>query len=101
MYKAEGKVVSLGPIESYKNGSFKKRTFVIETGGKFSNQVAISASQAKLQDLDTVEGGQMVEVTCFPTSNEYQGKWYTEVKLWKLDTNGQQASDTDFVDEPF
>ena len=50
MYKAEGKVVSLGPIESYKNGSFKKRTFVIETGGKFSNQVAISASQAKLQD---------------------------------------------------
>lgn len=71
-----------------KNGEWKKTGFVIETSGEYTKKVCLSLFNKDL----LARVGQTVEVSFEPESREYNGRWYTECKAWKV----QVLEDTPF-----
>lgn len=66
---------------------FKKRTFVLATyKGDFENLIALEATQDRVNMLDNVNIGDSVTAHIDVRSREYNGKWYTQVQCWKIDT---------------
>lgn len=64
------------------NGGWQKQEFIIETEGQYPKQVCIGLWGDK---VNTVQVGSVVNVEVNVESREYNGRWYTEVKAWKVD----------------
>lgn len=71
-----------------KKGQWKKTEFVIQTSGEYPKKVCLSLFNKDLTAC--VNDG--VNVSFEPESREYNGKWYTECKAWKV----QVLEDTPF-----
>ena len=85
-----GKVIQILPQQSGvgKNGAWSKREFILETFDQFPRKVCISVWGDKSDNLEqqhpigtTVKAGINVE------SREYNEKWYTDVRAWKIETS--------------
>lgn len=85
-----GKVIEILPVETGKgknNKEWEKRSFVIETLDKYPNKVCFSLWGDKVGVIDGEMGAEVV-VHYDASSREYKGRWYTELKCWKLDIAG-------------
>ena len=69
--------------------------------GEYAKEFVIVAhGQADIKTAKTLNGGETIETTLQPESREYQGKYYTDVKIWGLEvmkTGKPQASNSDLV----
>ncbi len=102
-----GKVIKVLPETrgEGKNGQWVKQDFVIETTDQYPKKVCFSLWGDKTAALRGLGGGEMVKVHFAPESREYNGRWYTELRAWRLEKNssdaeGSQQSGPDF-DESF
>jgi hypothetical protein len=84
-----GTVIALLPEVSGqgKNGTWRKQEFILEIPSQYPKKVCISLwgdkiEQAGLQVNDAVTASIDVE------SREYNNRWYTEIKAWKIDKAG-------------
>ncbi|MGM0586913.1 MAG: DUF3127 domain-containing protein [Bacteroidota bacterium] len=76
-----------------KNGPWRKRDFILETGGQYPRQVCVTQWGDNIDQADVSEGEQ-VTAHINLSSREYNGRWYTDVKAWKIekgDSNGGNA----------
>jgi hypothetical protein len=49
--------------------------------------------------VSNLQTGQTVKVSFNPESREYNGKWYTDLRAWKIETNsGDQTTYNDIPD---
>ena len=83
-----GKILKVMPLESGegKNGTWKKQLLVIEIeNGKYSKKVATTLWN-DLTD-NTFQEGAEISIEFDVESREYNGKWYTDVKAWKINKN--------------
>ena len=87
-----GTVIALLPEVSGqgKNGTWRKQEFILEIPSQFPKKVCISLwgdriDQANLKINDSVTASIDIE------SREYNSRWYTEVKAWKVDKAGAGA----------
>jgi hypothetical protein len=88
-----GTVIALLPEVSGqgKNGTWRKQEFILEIPSQYPKKVCISLwgdkiDQAGLNVNDSVTASIDVE------SREYNSRWYTEVKAWKVDKAGSSNS---------
>lgn len=93
-----GKVFKVMPVESGegKNGTWKKQAIVIETAhDKYPKKVAVQFWGDLVEHENFVEGRD-ISVEFDVESREYMGKWYTDVKAWRVNRkeNTQAASNT-------
>ena len=66
-----------------KNGTWLKGGFVIETDGKYPKKVMIEVWN---DNIDTIEPvGINVTVQIEAESREYNGRWYTGLKAWRIE----------------
>jgi Domain of unknown function (DUF3127) len=81
-----GRLVQTLPTQTGqgKNGEWKKCNFVIETGDKFPKKVCIVAWKDLVEQVQQIPAGSMINVSFDVESREYNGKWYTDVKAWKI-----------------
>lgn len=91
----KGKVVQVMNVASGlgAKGEWHKQDFVLETLDKFPKKVCMTLWGKDLIDkYDLVEG---MTVTAFIEldSREYNGKWYTNVKAWKIQWDEQKRPD--------
>lgn len=84
-----GTVIALLPevTGQGKNGMWRKQEFILEIPSQYPKKVCISLwgdkiDQAGLKVNDAVTASIDVE------SREYNSRWYTEVKAWKVDKAG-------------
>lgn len=80
-----GKVFKIGDIQrgEGKNGEWQKQDVVLECeNGKYSKKVSLSFWN-DLTKYDFQEGKE-ISVEFDVESREYNGKWYTDVKAWKI-----------------
>jgi len=80
-----GKVFKVGNIQTGegKNGKWQKQEIVIEQdGGKFTKKIAVQVWN-ELTKWDFQEGND-ISFEADVESREYNGKWYTEIKAWKI-----------------
>jgi hypothetical protein len=66
-----------------KNGTWKKQEFILETGDTYPKKVCIAVWGDKI-DMSQFRIGDAVQVSFDVESREYNGRWYTDVKAWKV-----------------
>jgi hypothetical protein len=66
-----------------KNGPWKKQEYVIETTDKIPRKVCFSLWGDKIDQFNLAEGMD-IDLSFDLESREYNGRWYTEVKAWKV-----------------
>lgn len=80
-----GKIIQFLPVQtgSGKNGTWKKQEFILETGDTYPKKVCIAVWGDKI-DIAGFKAGETINVSFDVESREYNGKWYTDVKAWKV-----------------
>lgn len=74
-----------------KNGTWKKQSIILETEGKFPKKVCVTVWGDKLNE-QILQLGNMLDVSFDVESREFNGRWYTDVKAWKVEAVGTAAS---------
>lgn len=67
-----------------RNGTWRKREYVIETGDQYPKKICFNMWGDKI-DQFPVKEGDSVTVHFDLESREFNGKWYTDVKAWKIE----------------
>lgn len=82
----EGKVLTiLAPVSGTSaRGEWKKQEIVFEQDGEFGKKVCVSFWGDKAADAAGLREGDKVSVAANVESREYNGRWFTEVRAWKL-----------------
>ena len=96
-----GKLISLLPAQTGegKNGPWKKQDIIFEYGDTYPKKVSISVWGDKINSQLFVPGNMLV-VHFEIESREYNGKWYTDCKAWKMEAVGGAASNEGAQDFP-
>lgn len=83
----EGKVYKVLPEQSGegRNGTWVKQDFVIETMGEFPKKICFSTWGERTQAVKTLQINQLVRVSFRPESREYNEKWYTDLRAWRVE----------------
>ena len=81
-----GKLIKILESQSGKssNGIWKKQDFIIETLDVYPKKICISNWNDKI-DLEKVEVGTIIDVYIQIESRQYNNKWYTNLKAWKME----------------
>jgi len=90
----KGKVIEVLPelTGEGKNGTWTKRAFIIETDGQYPKKVQIGAFGDKMA-IEFIKIGNVLSIHFDLESKEFNGRWYTEVKAFKLELLGKTTKD--------
>ena len=86
-----GKIIELLPEQSGESsrGQWRKQQYILETEGQYPKKVCFMAWGDKIDEF-TLKVGETVTVGINLESREYNGRWYTDVKAWKV-TRGEAS----------
>ena len=77
---------------SGKNGTWQKQDFIIETKDQYPKKVCCTAWGDKVNALKSLGEGDEVNVAINLESREYNERWYTEIKAWKIEPMSKGSS---------
>ncbi len=98
------KLVQLLPLQTGtgKNGEWKKQDIIVETSGQYPKKVCVSVWGDKIGS-NKLKVGSLLKIDFDVESREYNSRWYTDVKAWKIEVEGDgggQASTAEADYEP-
>ena len=70
---------------------WKKQTVVIDTGGEFNNEVAVSAFGDKMDSMNKLEIGMEVKILCNVYSREYNGRYFHNIDGYHFAIMGSEV----------
>ena len=79
---------------------WQKQYLIVETEGEYPKDVCIMFWGDKADLLAPLKGGETVEVSVNIESREYNGRWYTDVKAWKMDVQSEAQAVAEPSTEP-
>ena len=101
------RLIQLLPLQSGqgKNGPWKKQDIIVETDGQYPKKICISIWGDKINDR-LLQVGNSLKIDFDVESREFNGRWYTDVKAWKVEDAASaggsnpapQAQDNSFTD---
>ncbi len=68
-----------------RNGQWRKISFVLEIEGNFPKMVCLDAWSERVDQVKQMQTGQSLKVEFDLESREYNGRWYTNAKAWKIE----------------
>ena len=83
------KLIQVLPLQTGtgKNGQWKKQDIIVETEGQYPKKICVSIWGDKIND-DQLKVGTMLAISFDLESREYNGRWYTDVKAWRVEAAG-------------
>ena len=78
------------------NGEWKKQTIVLTTNEQYPKDIAIELWKDNVTKAESFSIDDHIECDIDISSREYNEKWYTNVKAWKID---KVAVTTETVEE--
>lgn len=89
----KGTIVKLLPLQTGqgKNGEWKKQEYILETEGQIARKVCFNLWGDKITQYNLQEN-ETVTVSFDVESREFNGRWYTDVKAWKIDRPAKTTS---------
>ncbi|MEI6881122.1 MAG: DUF3127 domain-containing protein, partial [Bacteroidota bacterium] len=87
----QGRIVKILALETGdgKNGTpWQKRGFVIETEDQYPKKICFNAWGDKVQQVNSLKDGDKVKVSFDVSSREYNEKWFTDLRPWKIESAG-------------
>ena len=100
-----GKLTKLLPVQTgakKDGGDWQRQTAIIETNEQYPKTIAVDFWADKVEEIEAVELGSFVKMFINIESREYNDKYFTNVKCYKIEiqsTQTQPASQTN--DLPF
>ena len=92
----EGRIVRKMGVQTGTSarGAWSKQEFVFEyQEGNFPTQVCMNVwGEDKVRDLDKYQVGDKVKISFNLSSREYNGRWYTDVRAWRIEPAGSQPA---------
>jgi hypothetical protein len=84
-----GKIIELLPVKSGQssNGDWRKQEYILETVTQYPKKVCFMAWGDKIDQFN-IKQGESLTVAIDLESREYNGRWYTDVKAWKVSRDG-------------
>lgn len=81
-----GKIIAVLPLASGqgKNGTWRSQDYVLETTDQYPKKVCFNLFNDKIDQFPLVIDDQ-VNVSFDVESREYNGRWYTTVRAWKIE----------------
>lgn len=73
-----------------RNGPWRKQDFVLETEGDYPAKVCITQWGDDIEKFGVREGERLTAHIDI-RSREYNGRWYTDVKAWKVEKQAPAA----------
>ncbi len=73
-----------------KNGPWQKQEYIIEIPGQYPKKVCFNAWGEKVDQFG-IKQGENLTISFDVESREYNGRWYTDIRAWKVSRDG--ASD--------
>lgn len=81
-----------------KNGQWKKQDIVVETEGQYPKKVCISIWGDKINESQ-LKPGNLLKIDFDIESREYNNRWYTDVKAWKIEVAGSVQNNPNFTSD--
>lgn len=83
------KLTQLLPFQTgeSKNGTWRKQDIIVETNGQYPKKICVSIWGDKIDD-NQLQIGNTLTISYELESREYNNKWYTDVKAWKIEMTG-------------
>ena len=103
-----GKVIQILEEQSgeSRNGPWRKQEFILETPGQYPKQVCVVQWGDNIDQFG-IQEGETLTAHIDIQSREYNGRWYTDVKAWKVERPQPSAGGAPsggpppFADEPW
>jgi hypothetical protein len=92
--KIQGTIVQVLPETggTSKTGNpWKKQEFVLETSDNYPKKIVFQLWGDKIDQLK-IQQGELVTAYIDIESREYNGRWFTDLKAWKIEKTGEAAS---------
>jgi len=89
------KLTQLLPIQTGtgKNGQWKKQDIIVEPGGQYPQKICISILGDKINE-GQLQIGNLLQIDFDIESREYNSKWYTDIKVRKIELAGTSTQNT-------
>lgn len=91
----KGKIISILPLASGTSakGTWKKQEYILQTTEQYPKKICFVVWGDKIDEY-ALNTNDSVEVSIDIESREYNGRWYTDVKAWKVvkDQTGQVSA---------
>ena len=78
---------------------FTKQSFVVQVGDKYPQDLLIDAVKDECAKVAALSVGDVVSVEVNLRGREYNGKYYTNLQMWKLEVT-TPATSAPVVDDP-
>ncbi len=89
-------------------GTWKKQDVVFEIPSEFSRKICVTFFGDRAEDAAALHEGDAATVSVNVESREYNGKWYTDVRAWKIvrksaadPSQTENTAPSHFSDAPF
>lgn len=88
-----GKVVRLGTLTegTSARGPWRKQELIIETEEQYPRTVCLICWTNQIEEIQKFAPGQTIKAQIEISSREFNGKWYTDVRVWRFDPVGATA----------
>ncbi|MBM3918779.1 MAG: DUF3127 domain-containing protein [Sphingomonadales bacterium] len=91
--EVEGTIVQIMPLvsgQSARTGNtWRKQEFLLETSAQYPKKIFMSLMGEKIDQFPLREG-ERVRVSVDLESREYNGRWYSDIRAWKIAPAGQE-----------
>lgn len=89
----QGKVIKILELQSGESarGTWKKQEFILETQEQYPKKVCITLWGDKI-DQSNLSEGEMVTASINIESREFNERWYTDVRAWRIQKGNVAAS---------
>lgn len=80
-------------------GAWSKQEFIFEyQEGQFPTQVCMNVwGEDKVRELDKYQVGDKVRIAFNLSSREYNSRWYTDVRAWRIEPAGAQPQQASYA----
>lgn len=88
----KAKLTQLLPLQTgmSKNGQWRKQDIIVETDSQYPKKICISIWGDKIDEKQLVIGA-VLDISFDLESREFNNKWYTDVKAWKIESETIQS----------
>ena len=97
-----GKLVAIGDIQQGQGarGAWTKQTIVVETMEQYPKKIACLLFNDMVDKAQALNLGDTLTLGIDIESREFNGRWYTDVKAWKIE-GAQMGAQAPQDDEDF
>jgi hypothetical protein len=97
----KGKIISVLPLSTGTSakGPWKKQEYILQTIETYPKKVCFNVWGDRIDEF-ALKAGDSVEVSFDLESREFNGRWYTDVKAWKVVKEAKGEASGQFESQP-